>query len=494
VLAELRELRSRFPLRPDDEFGPPAVIRSGVPMLATEIPATALAIIPDERLRQIVERIGPRSAIVVPVRHGQGIAGAISLLALKPSERRYTRADLETALEVASRAGAAIENARLYRAAQEANRTKDDFLATLSHELRTPLNAILGWSRMIERGLLPEDRVEHGIASIRRNAEAQSRLIGDILDIARIRSGKLSIELQRLDLQTVVTAAVETLEAEADAKGVKIEAAVERGLVVRGDLARLQQILWNLVSNAVKFTPERGRVRVEARRDGTRAVVVVRDTGVGIEPDFLPRVFERFRQGDASTTRYHSGLGLGLAITKHLAELHGGDVRAESDGPGRGSTFTVELPLFIPTASEAHGGTRLRYIVSERPLADRRVLVVDDDPDSRQLAAMILANAGAVVDTAASAAAGYTFATTRGYDLVVADIAMPGEDGFSLVRRIRARLDDARQMPAIAVTAHARDEDRAKALSVGFVAHVAKPFEPERLLEVAASALRTATG
>jgi signal transduction histidine kinase/CheY-like chemotaxis protein len=428
------------------------------------------------------------------VHHGQGIAGAITLLVLKPSERRYARPDLETALEVASRAGAAIENARLYRTAQEANRTKDDFLATLSHELRTPLNAILGWSRMIERGMLPADRMAHGITSIRRNAEAQSRLIGDILDIARIRSGKLSIELQRLDLQAVVGAAIETLEAEAEAQGVTLEAEVERGLVVRGDPARLQQILWNLVSNAVKFTPERGSVRVEARRDGTRAVVVVRDTGVGIEPDFLPRVFERFRQGDASTTRYHSGLGLGLAITKHLAELHGGDVRAESDGPGRGSAFTVELPLFVPTASEAQAITRLPDVLRERPLAERRVLVVDDDPDSRQLAAMILANAGAVVDTAGSAAAGYAYATTRGYDLVVADIAMPGEDGFSLVRRIRAGLHDVRRMPAIAVTAHAREEDRAKALSVGFVAHLAKPFDPERLLDVAASALRAPSG
>jgi signal transduction histidine kinase/ActR/RegA family two-component response regulator len=489
VLEEFRELRRRFPVRPDDKYGPAAVIRSGAPVLATEIPPHALAVISDERLRAIVQRMDPRSAIVVPVHHSLGIAGAITLLALGTSARRYTRRDLETALEVASRAGAAMENARLYRAADEANRAKDDFLATLSHELRTPLSAILGWARMIERGMLPPDRVAHGITTIRRNAEAQTRLIDDILDIARIRRGKLSIELQRLDLQAVVTAAVETLEAEAESKGVALDAHVERDLIVRGDPWRLQQILWNLVSNAVRFTPEGGRVRVEARRDGSRAVVVVRDTGAGIEPDFLPRVFDRFRQGDSSTTHYYSGLGLGLAITKHLAELHGGEVRAESDGPGHGSSFTVELPLVRPTSFESHSPVRREIRAGDRPLADRRVLVVDDDPDSRQLAAMILANAGAFVETAASAAAGYDCAATGDYDLLVADIAMPAEDGFSLVRRLRARFDAARHMPAIAVTAHAREEDRAKALSVGFAAHLAKPFEPERLLEVAASAM-----
>ncbi len=455
------------------------------------MPAGALAVIEEPALRARLESIGPQSVIVVPIHHASGIAGALTLLTVSPSERHYTGEDLETALEVASRAGAAIENARLYRAAQEANRIKDDFLATLSHELRTPLNAILGWARMIERGGLSQERTAHGIASIRRNAEAQSRLIGDILDIARIRSGKLSIDLQRLDLQAVVAAAAETLEADADAKHVKLEASSDPALIVQGDPSRLQQILWNLVSNAVKFTPDGGTVRIEARRSGTRAVIVVRDTGVGIEPDFLPRVFDRFRQGDASTTRYHSGLGLGLAITKHLAELHGGRVWAESDGPNLGATFTVELPLHAASDVQADASASANEPAGERTLADRRVLVVDDDADSRQLVAMILANAGAVVDTAGSAAAGFACATSRGYDLVVADIAMPGEDGFSLVRRIRARLDDVCRPPAIAVTAHAREEDRAKALSVGFVAHLAKPFEPERLVEVATSALRT---
>ena len=345
---------------------------------------------------------------------------------------------------------------------------------------------------MIERGDLPPTARRMASRASGGTRRLKTRLIGDILDIARIRSGKLSIDLQRVDLQGVVAAAVETLEAEADAKCVRLEAASDRGLLVQGDPSRLQQILWNMVSNAVKFTPEGGSVRVEARRCGARARLVVRDTGVGIEPGFLPRVFDRFRQGDASTTRHHSGLGLGLAITKHLAELHGGKVWAESDGPGRGAAFTLELPLHVPAGEEREQSASGGELGAESALIDRRVLVVDDDPDSRQIAAMILANAGAVVDTAASAAAGYACATTRGYDLLIADISMPGEDGYSLVRRIRARLGDAQRMPSIAVTAHAREEDRAKALSAGFIAHLAKPFEADRLLELATSALRTA--
>jgi len=490
--SELREMRRQHPTDPEASFGPAGVIRTGVPVLTTDVPPEALDVIPDAEVRSRLQALGIRSAIIVPIRDAGSVAGAITLLLVHPSGRRYGPQDLETALEIAQRAGAAVQNARLYRAAQEANRIKDDFLATLSHELRTPLNAILGWARMIERGVLPPDRAAHGIASIRRNADAQSRLIGDILDIARIRSGKLLIELQRLDLHPIVTAATETLEAEASAKGVDLQVASERGLFVRGDPSRLQQILWNLVSNAVKFTPQGGHVRVEARRDGDRAVIVVRDTGSGIDPEFLPRVFERFRQGDASTTRYHSGLGLGLAITKHLAELHGGSVHAESDGPGSGAVFTVVLPLSIQAGTDPETTSVPPDGARGRLLTDRRVLVVDDDADSRQLAAMVLASAGAIVDTASSAAAGFACATTRPYDLVVADIAMPGEDGFSLVQRIRASLDGTASLPAIAVTAHAREEDRARALAVGFVAHLAKPFEPERLLEVAASALRGA--
>jgi signal transduction histidine kinase/ActR/RegA family two-component response regulator len=493
LLEEFRAQRRQYPIQPDEPYGPAVVMRTGEPLLAREIRPEALDVVPNATLRERFRRLGLRSAVVVPIRDAGVVTGTISLLAVAPSERRYSADDVVTALEVAQRAGSAIENARLYRAAQDANRTKDDFLATLSHELRTPLNAILGWARMIERGVLPPDRVAHGVASIRRNAEAQSRLIGDILDIARIRSGKLRLEVQRLDLHSIVSAAAETLEAEAEVKRVTLEVAAERGLLVEGDPARLQQLLWNLVSNAVKFTPEHGRVRIEARRRGGRAVIVVRDTGVGIDAAFLPLVFDRFRQGDASTTRYHSGLGLGLAITKHIAEQHGGRVWAESDGPGHGAAFTVELPLYAPDALGAAGLLASGADASDRSLADRRVLVVDDDEDSRQLVAMILASAGAVVDVAASAAAAYDLAVARGYELIVADIAMPGEDGFSLLRRLRARLVGGVAMPAIAVTAHAREEDRAQALSVGFVAHLAKPFEPERLLEVAATVLGAAS-
>jgi PAS domain S-box-containing protein len=493
VLAEFREQRRLFPIRLDEPYGPAAVLRTGDPLLSRDIRPEALAVVPNAALRERLRRLDLRSAIVVPIRDAGTVTGTITLLVLASSSRRYGPDDLATALEVAQRAGSAIENARLYRAAQEANRTKDDFLATLSHELRTPLNAILGWARMLERGVLPPDRIAHGLASIRRNAEAQSRLIGDILDTARIRSGKLRIELQRLDLHSIVTAAADTLEAEAEAKRVTLDVASERGLIVRGDPARLQQVFWNLVSNAVKFTPEHGRVSIEAHSRAGQAVVVVRDTGAGIERAFLPRVFDRFRQGDASTTRYHSGLGLGLAITKHIAELHGGRVWAESEGLGRGSTFTVELPLDTPATADLQAVDIPTALRADGALVDRRVLVVDDDADSRQLAAMILRSAGAVVDTAASAVSGYECAAANVYDLIVADIAMPGEDGFSLVRRIRADLDRAARTPAIAVTAHAREEDRAKALAVGFVAHIAKPFEPERLLEAAAGALGAST-
>lgn len=387
---------------------------------------------------------------------------------------------------------------RARASAESASRSKDEFLATVSHELRNPLNAILGWSRVLveERDVDPE-RMRKGLDVILRNAKAQVQLVEDILEVSRIVTGKLRLSTGPVDIGAVVDVAVETVRAAAQAKRVSLDAHIEGELgTIVADEDRVQQILWNLLSNAVKFTPSEGSVSVHARRAADSVELVVRDTGEGIDPDFLPFVFDRFRQFDGSTTRMHGGLGLGLAIVRHLAELHGGIVRAESDGRGFGATFTVRLPIF-PTIESAALAARevnpppLRKKLEPRKLlSGRRILVLDDDADMRDLIGMVLEDAGATVLAHGNVQSALDALEANAPDVVVSDLAMPSEDGYSFARRVRSSQSDcARRVPLIAMTAYARAEDRRRVLAAGFDRHVAKPIEPEELVEALAAVI-----
>jgi CheY-like chemotaxis protein/two-component sensor histidine kinase len=375
---------------------------------------------------------------------------------------------------------------------------KDEFLATLSHELRTPLNAILGWSQVL-LGTDPPDAgtLADGLRTIERNARAQTQLIADLLDMSRIISGKIRLDVQRLDVAAVIEAAVAAVRPGAEAKGVRLQVTLDPVAgPVRGDPGRLQQVLWNLLSNAIKFTPKGGRVQVVLERVNSHLEVVVSDTGEGIRPEFLPHVFERFRQGDASTTRRHGGLGLGLSIVRQLVELHGGSVRAKSPGEGRGATFVVMLPVAaLHEDAEAAAGrghpaapSAAASPCGEADLTGVRVLVVDDEPDARDLVRRFLERCGARVRLAGSAAEALEVLAADAPDVLISDIGMPGVDGYDLLRRVRALPDPAaRRTPAVALTAFARSEDRTRAMLAGYNVHLSKPLEPAELAATVAS-------
>jgi PAS domain S-box-containing protein len=388
--------------------------------------------------------------------------------------------------------------------AEEANRLKDEFLATLSHELRTPLTAILGWAHMLKAGGLDEKTARHAIETVERNANAQRQLVEDVLDVSRIVTGKLRIEQTAVNLLDVVRAALDSVRPAADAKRIELRCAFDpRVGHVAGDPSRLQQVVWNMLSNAVKFTNAGGVVKIGVERLLAQTRITVSDTGQGIAPDFLPYVFDRFRQADGSTTRQHGGLGLGLAIVRHLVEAHGGNVHAYSSGLGQGATFTVDLPplpgdaLASAESKILKGAARAdesRPTDSNResgdvapPLVGLRVLLVDDDEDAMEMLAAFLSHSGAEVSTAVSAAAALRELGVRAFDVIVSDIAMPVVDGYELMRRVRA-LDEAcgGRTPAVALTAYAGDGDRAQALRAGYQRHLSKPVEPRELLQIIA--------
>lgn len=384
----------------------------------------------------------------------------------------------------------------LRQSAEDANRLKDEFLATLSHELRTPLNAILGWSQMLQNRSVGEDDRIKALMTIERNARAQSQLIDDILDVSRIITGKLRLDVRSVDLPSVITAAVEAALPAAEAKGIRLQSLLDpQAGPISGDSDRLQQIVWNLLSNAVKFTPKGGRVQVRLERVNSHVEIVISDTGKGIEAEFLPHVFDRFRQSDGSMTRRHGGLGLGLAIARQLVELHGGLVSVESAGSGQGATFTVNLPL-LPVrrnhpddASRVHPKVQTGALTDCPPeLADLRILLIDDEADSRELLNLVLESCGAILTNAGSAAEAFEILRNGNFDVVVSDIGMPDEDGFSLIRRIRSLPNEqGGGVPAIALTAYARAEDRVQALRSGFQMHIAKPVEPDELIVAVAN-------
>ncbi len=382
--------------------------------------------------------------------------------------------------------------------AEQANRTKDEFLATLSHELRTPLTAILGWSHLVRTGKLDDSQLSRALETIERNARSQSQLIDDLLDVSRIITGKLQLEPQLVDLCAVIESAVEAVRPSFENKKIDLKYKADADPCwVSGDANRLQQVFWNLLSNAVKFTPEQGKVRVEIKRLRSSIRVTVRDSGIGIEPEFLPFIFDRFRQADGSTTRIHGGLGLGLSIVKHLVQLHHGHVKVESQGHNKGTAFTLDLPLAAnPSAAVSEKQAAEEPEVNALPagfdrlLEGLRIVVVDDEADSRELVRAILTGCGGEVTCCESAVEGMKAIREWKPDLLVSDIGMPNEDGYSLIEKVRSlKSKRARQMPAVALTAYATKEDKARALATGFQMHVTKPIEPETLVMSIASTL-----
>jgi signal transduction histidine kinase len=379
----------------------------------------------------------------------------------------------------------ALEMAARTAAEQQAT-LKDEFLATLSHELRTPLSAVIGWSEIMRRDLADPTKARYALDIIDRNARLQAQLIADLLDMSRILSGNMRLEVQRVDLPAAIDAAIESIRPAADAKEVRIQRVVEPLVEgINGDPSRVQQVIWNLLSNAVKFTPRGGRIQITLAQVSSHVEITVSDTGEGIPKEFLPRVFDRFRQGDATVARSHGGLGLGLAIVKQLTELHGGTVEAASDGPGKGSTVIVRLPLAIAHRAEPQTQVHPRAPDLKPPaiaapgLSGVRVLVVDDEPDALAMARRMVADGGAEVVTAAGANQALSLLEQHRFDVIVSDIGMPNRDGYELMKECRTR---GITTPAIALTAFARSEDRTRAMISGYQGHLAKPVEAAELL------------
>jgi PAS domain S-box-containing protein len=377
------------------------------------------------------------------------------------------------------------------RQAEDASRAKDEFLATVSHELRTPMTAILGWSRMLIGGQLPPERQQKAIETIDRNARSQAQLIEDLLDISRIVSGRLRIEFKPVDVANVIAAAVEAVQPAAEAKNIRIQTILNSAAgPILGDAERLQQVIWNLLSNAIKFTPKGGHVQIELHRIESQIELRVTDNGTGINPDFLPHLFERFSQADSSITRSRGGLGMGLAIVKSLTELHGGVVSATSLGEGKGATFTVKLPISAVRRESKYQNAVSKTSIPS-PLRDRdelvgiKILIVDDETDTCELLRFLLNGTGAIVETAASAEEGLQLFDTWHPDILISDIGMPNIDGYEFIRIIRQERHS--RVPAVALTAMTRIDDRVKALTAGYQMHVSKPVEPVELISIVAS-------
>jgi PAS domain S-box-containing protein len=476
-----RELSERYPADPDAPWGMPQVLRTGRAELYPELRPEQLEAraVDDEHLR-LIRTLDVRSALIVPLRSRGPVFGAITFVFTR-SGRRYTERDLALAEELARRAALIIERRKLEEEAERANRMKDEFLATMSHELRTPLQAIVGYTSMLRRGLARDP--EKALEAIERNAAAQSRLVEDMLDISRISSGKLRLVIERVDLGAALRAALDSVRPAAQARRVRlVEMSSELG-AIQGDFDRLQQIVWNLLSNAVKFTDAGGVVELLGERTGSSVRIMVRDTGKGIPRDRLSTIFDRFLQLDSSITRRHGGLGLGLAIARHLAEAHGGTISADSEGPGTGALFTVTLPAHVE-AVERPALPSAAPAPAPRPLRGLRVLLADDDADARALISEVVSGAGAVVTEAASAVEAYAALRANPPHVLISDIGMPGEDGYSLIRRIRSLPpEQGGDVPAIALTAYGRPEDVRTATEAGFQLHVVKPVKPEALLE-----------
>jgi CheY-like chemotaxis protein len=459
--------------------------------------ATTSASLPEADAHTLLTRVGAATGLIVPLvgnTHGLGalVLGSDTVGVAEQDLLAFGRA-------IGAYMSQALALARVFARLDEANRTRDEFLATVSHELRTPLNAILGWTSILRSGPYDSAQLDKGLATIERNGKAQVRLIEDILDVSRIITGKLGLKFERVVMVPVVRAAIDVLLPAANAKGVQIVAMLDPETnPIEGDADRLRQVIWNLLSNAVKFTPRGGRIEVRLERRESSIEIRVTDTGRGIRAEFLPHIFERFRQADGSTTRGHGGLGLGMAIARHLVELHGGSIRAESPGEGKGATFIVELPVrAVMTERRVEdtkpGGIAARVPIARVLLRGVKVLVVDDEADARDLVQVLLAHEGAEVRLAASAEEAIEALKEFPAQVLVSDIGMSGEDGYELLQGVRALTSRTKEwIPAVALTAYARASDVEAALNAGFQKHMAKPVEPAELVKTIATLARQA--
>ncbi|MBD1863348.1 MULTISPECIES: PAS domain S-box protein [Trichocoleus] len=498
-----RQLQQYYPLRLSHLRPVLQALQTGESQLLAEVSEAAIAdSTTDADYLRLIRSLHPKSVMIVPLIAAGRTIGVISFT-ISESQRHYNSVDLTLAEDLARRAALAVDNARLYQEAQDANRMKDEFLATLSHELRTPLNSILGWSRLLGSRKFDEVTTAKALETIERNAKSQAQLIEDILDVSRIVQGKLQLQVRPVELITVITAATDAVRPAAEAKGISLEPKLnEAATQVLGDPDRLQQIVWNLLANAIKFTPRGGQVEISLELIDSCIQIRVQDTGQGIPAEFLPHVFDRFRQADSTSTRSHGGLGLGLAIVRHLVELQGGTVSAASPGEGQGATFTVKLPPLVLSASDPELPPSTHCLLEgianaleSSILKGVSVLVVDDENDARELLQTILEQSGANVTAVASVAEAIAAYENLQPDILISDIAMPGEDGYALIHRVKTlEHHPVKPMPAIALTAYAREEDQAQALSAGFQMHFAKPVEPTSLVSALANLLgRTVT-
>lgn len=467
------------------------VLRSGEPAYQTEISQEYLTLLASSDPAWAVYReAGAESFVTVPLIARGRVIGVLGCISGDPL-RRYIERDVRVATDLARRIALAIENARLYREAQDAARAKDDFLAVVSHELRTPMTAIMGWIGLLQLGEVDESTMRLAIDSIHMSARAQSSIIEDLLEISRIVSGKLRIETDLTTVTTAVTHAIDTVRSAAEGKQISLDL-VMRGTpqMVRADGRRMQQVFWNLLSNAVKFTPSGGSVRVEIDSGDAEVVVHVTDTGRGIEPAFLPHVFDRFAQSESSLTRSSTGLGLGLAIARSIIELHGGRISAQSEGLGRGATFTVAIPA-AGIAARGDEDASGSAVPRADALANLRVLAVDDDDAVLAVLQSTLRRFGAEVDTAGDVRGAMLRIAQHPPDLIISDLAMPNEDGYALIEQLRAQKN---RTPAIALTAYSRTEDRTRALERGFDAFLTKPIEPGDLVRAVVRVLSRSRG
>ena len=490
------EIRARHGFNPAAAHGVGAVVRTRRPEIVARITDAYLsAIAQNAEQLALFRRLSPRSWIIVPLVANERVLGALTL-AITESARRYRQADLSFATVMAAHTASAIENARLYReaqsaraAAESANRAKDEFLSTLSHELRNPLNAVHGWATLIERGQLGAAQTHRAVEIIVRNVNAQIRLVDDLLDMSRVVSGRMRLVVQPVDLRDLIDDALEAVRHAAEAKGIRLQPVLEiPGLLVSGDPGRLQQIVWNLLENAVKFTPKGGRVQVQLQRVRSHVEIIVSDTGQGIAAEVLPYVFDRLRQGETGSARGHGGLGIGLGLVRHLVELHGGSVYAESPGEGQGATFVVKLPLMVAETRQQAVAHAERSPVENASLKGARIVVVDDDPTAVELIRDVLVQAGAEVIECRSADEALQAVVRSRPNAIVSDIEMPGQDGYSLIRKVRALGPElGGKTPAVALTAFGRSEDRIRSLTAGFNNHVSKPVDPAELTAIIAS-------
>ena len=472
-----------------------AALRSRKTIVMPEVTdETLVSTVRDERHLAIMRQLRPQSAIAVPMVVRQRVIGAITLVRTTPGHR-YDAADVAMAEELARRAALAVDNATLYSEADQArvqaesaNRAKDEFLAVVSHELRTPMNAVYGWARMLQMGQIDSTTTPRALDAIVRNAHVQLQLIDDLLDVSRIISGKMRLDIRPVDIQRVLEAALDAVRPAVEAKGLKLQTLLDPSAgPINGDPDRLQQVVWNLLMNAVKFTPRDGRIQVTLQRVNSHIEIVVSDTGAGIRSELIPVIFDRFKQGESGSTRNQGGLGIGLALVRHLVELHGGSVTAESEGEGKGATFRVKLPLMVALVrspeDRAHPSARQPVPAYHGPsLRGLRVLVVDDDPDALDLIATILRKAEAEPMLCSSPPEALAAVRSWKPHVLVSDIEMPGEDGYSLIRKVRELAgSEGGQIPAVALTAYGRPEDRVRSLSAGYSMHVAKPVDPVEL-------------